>query len=460
MSSEGPNSPDTGANDAAYGSLAWTSPGNVLASDNNRATAAVTNVNTPTQYLKATDFDFAIPSGATIDGIIVEIERSATANACRDDRVRIVKADGSIGTSDKASGTDWATGADQVFSYGGAADLWGESWTPADINDVDFGVVLAVKWISGTPTARVDHIKITVHYTAGGTTYQKSLSGAVTPSGALARKTKKPVAGAVTPSGALARKANKTLAGSVSPSGALTRKPRKVFAGTATPSGTVSRKSGKALSGSVSPSGSLARSLRKLLAGEIIPSGTLTRKTSKSFAGAATPTGAESHRFIIVRAFAGAISPTGVLTRAIRKVTGGTVTPSGAVTKRTSRLLAGSATPTGTLTRKPRKSFAGSITPTATLVRKAKKRLAGAVTPTGALTRTLRRRLAGAITPSGQLRRKLRRSFAGAISPSGVVTVVGAQLRNLIWKTGRLLNRWILGSPGRRRDWRIGGPNE
>jgi hypothetical protein len=172
VASQGPNNPGTGANDTGYGTIAWVNPGNVVSSNDARATAAMSSVLTPTNYLKATNFGFTIPSGATINGIIVEIEKSATAaNRIVDDRVRIVKADGTVGTTDKASATNW-TGTDTYATYGSSSDLWGESWTDADINDADFGAVIAARWVSGgaTETGRVDHVRITVHYTeaAGG----------------------------------------------------------------------------------------------------------------------------------------------------------------------------------------------------------------------------------------------------------------------------------------------------
>jgi hypothetical protein len=52
-------------------------------------------------------------------------------------------------------------------TYGSSTDLWGTTWTPADINAAGFGAALAVTEISSrgaNETAHVDHITITVHY--------------------------------------------------------------------------------------------------------------------------------------------------------------------------------------------------------------------------------------------------------------------------------------------------------
>ncbi len=83
--------------------------------------------------------------------------------------MRIVKG-GTIGSTDKGSATNWPT-SDASVNYGGAADLWGESWSYSDINDSGFGAALAAASTgSGTRTARIDLITITVAYTeaAGG----------------------------------------------------------------------------------------------------------------------------------------------------------------------------------------------------------------------------------------------------------------------------------------------------
>ncbi len=144
----GTTSPGTMADDATVGTVAWNNPDYAKASDN--AYAAWGNSSGATRYshyLKATNFGFSIPSGATINGILVEIERVASENGSnyvKETEVKIVKADGTIGTTNKADTvTKWQTTTDAYYSYGGASDLWNETWDSTKINDVDFGVVLA-----------------------------------------------------------------------------------------------------------------------------------------------------------------------------------------------------------------------------------------------------------------------------------------------------------------------------
>jgi hypothetical protein len=176
-------SPGTVADDASFGFLAWSSPSSAAASDDAYSNTTPGSDGAFTHYLKATNFAFAIPTGVTIDGITVEVERSEFAGISdhiRDARVRIVKG-GIIGSTDKAdAGTDWPT-ADAYQTYGGASDLWGEAWAAEDINAADFGVVIAATFADpGGDEAvrpRVDHIRITVHYTEAATARTQTLLG-------------------------------------------------------------------------------------------------------------------------------------------------------------------------------------------------------------------------------------------------------------------------------------------
>lgn len=123
-------------------------------------------------YLKATNFGFSIPAGSTINGIKVDIEQALDTGAYGiESAIRIVKADGSIGSTNKATSAVLPS-TDTYVTYGGASDLWGESWSSTDINDADFGVVVSFQGTDGIML--VDHIRITVYYTlsSGGAFFQ------------------------------------------------------------------------------------------------------------------------------------------------------------------------------------------------------------------------------------------------------------------------------------------------
>lgn len=172
----GPNFPSTATDDSSIGISAWTSPGNVSASDDSWAQTTLSALQI-SHYLKATNFGFSIPVGATIDGILVEweVSRGLGGNNPKDNAARIVKG-GTIGATDRSNATEW-TSTDTFLSHGGSSDLWGETWTPADINATTFGAALsAIGNVSSPSFARIDAVRITVSYTVPATS---SVSGTV-----------------------------------------------------------------------------------------------------------------------------------------------------------------------------------------------------------------------------------------------------------------------------------------
>jgi hypothetical protein len=166
MATAGPNNPITVANDASFGSVAWSNPTNARFDDNTRATAALT-FGQITNYLKATDFDFSIDSNISITGIMFRFLKSRTdaLGNIMDERCRIVIG-GTIQSTDVVLTTDWPV-SEAYAEHGNSIQLWGQaSITAEQVNASDFGVVIAAKCTSseGT-TARVDSVDCTVYGT-------------------------------------------------------------------------------------------------------------------------------------------------------------------------------------------------------------------------------------------------------------------------------------------------------
>lgn len=172
MASQGPNTAGTGADDSAVGTVTWSNPGNVTASDNTYATAAVNS--TTSHYLKATNFGFSIPAGSTIDGVVVEWERKANTGGAVDNSVKLVKA-GSVTGSDKSTGAWWST-TESFVSFGASNDLWGATLSASDVNDSTFGAALSGKSTFGSITLSVDSCRITVYYTAAASSRQQTMT--------------------------------------------------------------------------------------------------------------------------------------------------------------------------------------------------------------------------------------------------------------------------------------------
>jgi hypothetical protein len=188
-STSGPNSPTTAISDSSTGVVTWTTPGNVTGSDTSYATVALSNANKTSYYIKATGFNFAIPTGVTIKGITVEVQKkTSSATTISDNAVRIVKG-GVIGSTDKSNATTWpttpTTGA--YTTYGSGTELWGETWTSADINNANFGLAFSAKRTGGNPTASVNNIRIRITYTTAPTLTYAHIQSNNTFSGAFAK---------------------------------------------------------------------------------------------------------------------------------------------------------------------------------------------------------------------------------------------------------------------------------
>lgn len=170
----GPNSPATSSNVPFAGSdYSFNNPLNALFNDGSNAVAAsiLSFSSKQTDYLQAQGFGFSIPTAATICGIEVNVVKSA-ANVLlnlatvKDYSVRVMK-NGALTPSNLADGiTQWPS-SDVTASYGSASQLWGTTWTPADINSANFGFSIAAE-IDGTlalfPAARINYISMTVYY--------------------------------------------------------------------------------------------------------------------------------------------------------------------------------------------------------------------------------------------------------------------------------------------------------
>jgi hypothetical protein len=132
-----------------------------------------TTGNTNTLLIKALGFN--VPAGATILGIEVDVyRRTNTINGVNDVTVKLLKAGVATG-SNKATSGFWPVvaapnldpfgpafpylpdmniqgtgGVEQV--YGGRSDLWGTTWTPAEVNDAGFGFEMVANVASTSPT--------------------------------------------------------------------------------------------------------------------------------------------------------------------------------------------------------------------------------------------------------------------------------------------------------------------
>lgn len=152
------------SNDTAVGTLAWTNPTLARGSADESAAYATGPSGGTSNYLKATfpTGNFSIPANATVLGIRVGYLKKA-ALTVQDSSIKLIKG----GLVQKASRADtaslWPTSTYAWVYAGESTDLWGTTWTPTDINALDFGAVLSVSLSAGA-TAYVDTMEIIVYY--------------------------------------------------------------------------------------------------------------------------------------------------------------------------------------------------------------------------------------------------------------------------------------------------------
>lgn len=138
-----------------------------------------TSLTGATQKLQVKTYGFSLPVGATIVGIKVFVDRWNQFNtaggshghgSCTivDGSVRLMKAGVAVGAN-RASNAKWGL-TQETAGYGSSGDLWGTTWSLADVANAGFGVefIADVTQSDGGFQGWVGNIKIVVYYTGGG----------------------------------------------------------------------------------------------------------------------------------------------------------------------------------------------------------------------------------------------------------------------------------------------------
>jgi hypothetical protein len=167
---------------------AWVAPTNVGADDGTEATITASTFDSPdiSQQLVMSGFGFSVPGTATINGLMLEIDRRNSAGAASDNRVQLRDDGGTlVGNNNADTATDWPASL-SIVTYGSATTLWGVALTPTMVNDSDFGVVLSAQADAANTDIQVDFVRMTIYYTpaAGGAPAAQTYYYRVTSQGA------------------------------------------------------------------------------------------------------------------------------------------------------------------------------------------------------------------------------------------------------------------------------------
>lgn len=155
---------------APYDDVAWTSVANIKANDSNVGYYNGVALD-DTKYSRVgvgKTFAAGVPAGATINGIVVEVEVGQYGGTPAHDYLVQLSKDGTTRVGNN-KGANVNLGGLGVHTYGGAADLWGTTWTADEVNADAFAVHLAYYSDSANATFQVDFVRVTIYYTESGT---------------------------------------------------------------------------------------------------------------------------------------------------------------------------------------------------------------------------------------------------------------------------------------------------
>jgi hypothetical protein len=427
----------------------------------------------------------ASPTTSGIDGYQVEVITRDSANAVALIRIwKIVNnaftqlgadIDTTINAGDSFGGEVTGTTTTTITAYRKAS---GGSWgAVANRTDSSSPITAAGNIETGTYESSVAFVldNFGGGTVVSGTTYPSSVTGALTPAGALTKQDNKRLTGAITTLiGALAKQDQPKRTGALTPSGILTKQSQLPKIGMITPSGTLTKQTGLPRAGVIATiTGALSKQTNKLFAGALSSIvGTLSRAISTTKTGSvATIAGALTKLAQVTRVgtvnlsgalaavrsvlitLVGALMPSGVLWRETRKTETGTQVTSGGVTKQTSMTKTGGLTPSGVLAAMKSAiiSLAGVLMLGGELRRETRTTKTGVLASSGVLAtiRMAMLSLAGSVGMGGEVYKEIRKQVNGvAAVGGGLVKRIWKELGGLIGSIGSMVANLFPGGAG------------
>ena len=157
------------------GTVAWSNINNIKADDG--SVASITLSSSEKSYvLLAGSFNFGISPLATIDGLVISMERYASlSNSIQDVTIRLTAYNGTYVLSDNQStSANWST-TNGVVTFGSPSDLWDrtDGISVNILNNLEFSLTCVNNNYSSA-TGYVDYVKATVYYSIDGVKFSTS----------------------------------------------------------------------------------------------------------------------------------------------------------------------------------------------------------------------------------------------------------------------------------------------
>jgi len=154
--------------------IAWSNSNNITADDGSVASVTLSS-SQQTNPLIASGFNFDISPLATIDGLVISMERYASlSNTIEDKQVLLTAYNGSfIISPDKSASAYWST-TNGVVTFGSPSDLWGRIGISAEIiNNLEL-YFTCYNLSYSSATGYIDYVKATVYYSIDGVKFSTS----------------------------------------------------------------------------------------------------------------------------------------------------------------------------------------------------------------------------------------------------------------------------------------------
>jgi hypothetical protein len=152
----------------------WTNINNIKVNDGSFAVSPAIAASSKYIGVNAKGFAFtdangqALPPNTPILGITVTVQvKTSVAATNQDFSVQLIRAGGTLVPANHGKPNSFPlTTTSTLYSYGGPADLWGSSWTLADVLNANFGALVIYQNINATggSTISVDFVGITLTY--------------------------------------------------------------------------------------------------------------------------------------------------------------------------------------------------------------------------------------------------------------------------------------------------------
>jgi hypothetical protein len=180
MSDTGQAYAGTGTSSDFFGGVAWTNPSYAAGSSLSDFASSTLAASQYSDNLNLSNFGFAVPASATINGVDLTFYCLSTSARGRDNVINLIENGGSFIGNNLAASATWPSGAAWSSVIGSSSNVWGATLTPTLVNSTGFGVVIESlnSSSSGSTICSVYAAKLRVYYTFFDGTYWMKCSQA------------------------------------------------------------------------------------------------------------------------------------------------------------------------------------------------------------------------------------------------------------------------------------------